>query len=45
VVPSQNPRSAYIAFPRQDYQVEVYDPSPARALRLATSGRVAPVTE
>jgi hypothetical protein len=43
VVSDKNPKSVYMAFPKQDYQVEVYDPSPARALRLATSGRVSPI--
>jgi hypothetical protein len=37
------PSSVYLAFPRVDVQVEVYDPSPRRALRLARSGRVRPV--
>ena len=40
VVSEQNPNSVYMAFPGQPYQVEVYDPSARRALRLATSGRV-----
>ena len=43
VVSEQNPKSVYMAFPRQPYQVEVYDRSARRALRLATSGRVSPV--
>jgi len=43
VVSSQNPKSVYMAFPRQNYQVEIYDPSAQRALRLATSGRVSPI--
>jgi hypothetical protein len=44
VVPSaENPKSVYLAFRGQDYQVEVYDPQPKRALSLATSGRVSPV--
>jgi hypothetical protein len=37
------PRSIYLAFPGQDVQVEVYDPSPQKARRLARSGRVRPV--
>jgi len=37
------PTSAYLAFPGSDFQIEVYHPSAARALRLATSGQVAPV--
>jgi hypothetical protein len=43
VVSDQNPKSVYLAFRRQDYQVEVYDPSAKRALSLATSGRVSPI--
>jgi len=35
--------SVYLAYPRSNLLVEVYDPSPARALRLASSGRVVPV--
>ena len=43
-VPSKvDPRSVYLAYPHADLQVEVYDPSPARALSLVKSGRVAPV--
>ena len=39
----EGPTSVY--FPRADkgVQVEVYDPSPLRAMRLALSGRVPPV--
>jgi hypothetical protein len=37
------PRNVYVAFPGSDEQIEVYDPSAKRALRLVTSGRVAPV--
>lgn len=43
VTSEQNPKSVYLALPKQNYQVEVYDPSPARAQRLATSGRVRPI--
>jgi hypothetical protein len=32
------PKSVHLAFPNVDYQVEVFDPSPARALEVATSG-------
>jgi hypothetical protein len=35
--------SVYIAYPSEDLQIEVYDPSAKRALTLATSGRVRPV--
>ncbi len=37
------PKSVHLAFPGVPYQVEVYDLSPATALRVATSGKVAPV--
>ena len=37
------PGNVYVAFPDSDVQIEVYDPSAKRALRLATSGRVVPV--
>lgn len=37
------PTSVYIAFPGADEQIEVYDPSPAVALRTAESGIVRPV--
>jgi hypothetical protein len=38
-----SPTSAYFASPEGSVQVEVYDPSPARAMRLARSARVRPV--
>jgi hypothetical protein len=37
------PTSVYIAFPGTNEQIEVYDPSPAVALRTAQSGVVRPV--
>ena len=37
------PTNVYVAFPGSDEQIEVFDPSAKRALRLVTSGRVAPV--
>ena len=37
------PTNIYVAFPGSDEQIEVFDPSAKRALRLVTSGRVAPV--
>jgi hypothetical protein len=37
------PQSVYLVFPGANYEVEVYDPSPATALRLATTGRVVPI--
>jgi hypothetical protein len=37
------PNSIYVAFPKQDLQVEVYDPSARTARRLALSGRIRPI--
>jgi hypothetical protein len=37
------PTSVYLAYPGSDYQIEVFDPSAARALRLVASGQVKPV--
>jgi len=39
----RRPTSVYLAYPGSDYQIEVFDPSPARALRLVTSGAVRPL--
>jgi hypothetical protein len=37
------PQSVYLAYPRSDLQIVVYDPSAARARRLVTSGAVKPI--
>jgi hypothetical protein len=37
------PTHVYVAYPNQNLQIEVYDPTPKRARSLITSGRVAPV--
>ncbi|HEX2128812.1 MAG TPA: hypothetical protein VHF58_06305 [Solirubrobacterales bacterium] len=37
------PTSVYIAFPDRDLQLEIFDPDPARAFDLATSGEIVPV--
>jgi hypothetical protein len=37
------PRSVHLAYPRVNYQIEVYDPSPRVSRRVATSGQVRPV--
>jgi hypothetical protein len=37
------PQSVYLAYRGQDLQIEVYDPSAAEALRLATSGQLRPI--
>jgi hypothetical protein len=38
-----SPTSVYLAYPGQNFQVEVYDPDPERALDLVTSGDIQPV--
>lgn len=38
------PTSVYFGYPDARYQVEVYDPSPDQARRLALSGQVVPVS-
>jgi len=43
VVDSAHPTSVYLAFPGSDYEIEVFDPSAARARRIVASGRIAPV--
>jgi len=35
--------SVYLAYPGSNYQIEVYDPSPARARALVTSGQISAV--
>jgi hypothetical protein len=42
VVDARDPRSVYVAYPNSNYQVEVFDPSPARA-RSVASHLIAPV--
>jgi len=37
------PSSIYVAFPRQDVQVEVYDPAAQRARKLVLSGQIRPI--
>jgi hypothetical protein len=34
------PTSVYLAYPRSDYQIEVFDPLPARARKLVASGQI-----
>jgi len=36
------PTSVYLAYPRSQYQIEVFDPSASRALQLVKSGQVKP---
>jgi hypothetical protein len=37
---TKHPSSVYVAYPGSDYEVEVFDPSPARARQVALSGYV-----
>ena len=39
----KTPTSVYVAYPGSKVQIEVFDPDPARALRLVTSGHIQPV--
>ena len=39
----KKPTHIYVAYPNQNLQIEVYDPSPKRARSLIASGQVAPV--
>jgi hypothetical protein len=43
LVDPDRPSSVYLAYEGEPYQVEVYDPSPDRAIELVTSGAVQPV--
>jgi hypothetical protein len=44
VYSASSPNNVYLAYPDEDVQIEVFDPSAERALRLATTGRVVPVS-
>lgn len=44
VYSTSSPKNVYVAYPGSDVQIEVFDPSAKRALRLATTGRVVPVS-
>ncbi len=43
VAAAESPDNVHIAYPRQDIQIEVYDPRAGRALELATSGDISPL--
>jgi hypothetical protein len=43
VYSKSKPTNVYFAYPKSSAQIEVYDPSPGRALQLVTSGTVTPV--
>ena len=38
------PTNVYFAYPRSNYQVEVFDPTPGRARNLVASGKIRPVS-
>ncbi|HST16729.1 MAG TPA: hypothetical protein VLK36_03610 [Gaiellaceae bacterium] len=40
---SRRPTNVFVAYPRTNVQVEVYDPAPGRARSLVTAGAVTPV--
>ena len=40
---NKNSSSVYLAYPGSHYQIEVFAPDPAKALRLVTSGKIQPV--
>ena len=37
------PTNVYFAYPRSNYQIEVYDPHPGRARNLVASGKIRPI--
>jgi hypothetical protein len=37
------PESVHLAYPGENYQIEVYDPSPRVSRQVATSGSVGPI--
>jgi hypothetical protein len=39
----KHPTSVYLAYPKLPYLIEVYDPSPVNAWKIATSGEMEPV--
>lgn len=43
LVNENTPTSVYLAYGASKYQIEVFDPDPARALKLVTSGKIQPI--
>lgn len=43
LVNEKGPTSVYLAYPGSEYQIEVFHPDPAQALKLVTSGQIQPV--
>jgi hypothetical protein len=44
VVDGQYPKSIHLAYPRSDFQVEVFDPSPARVRQIVSSLKIVRVS-
>ena len=42
-VDPRSPQSAYFAYPRADFEVEVFDPKTGRAKELLTDGEIVPI--
>jgi hypothetical protein len=43
VIDPAHPDSVYLAYPRENVEVEVFDPSAGHARRLVSSGAIVPV--
>jgi hypothetical protein len=43
VVTSNNPKDIHLAYPGGQYEIEVFDPSAARARQIVSSGRLTPI--
>jgi hypothetical protein len=43
LINSRTPTSVYLAYPESKDQIEVFDPNPARALKLVTTGQIQPI--
>ncbi len=43
VIDPSVPHNAHVAFPGEDYQIEVFAPSPAQVRRLVRTGRIVPL--
>ena len=37
------PTNVYVAFPKVNYEMEIFDPSPAVARKIASTGRIRPI--
>ena len=44
LINKQYPKSIHLAYPGSDYQVEVFDPSPARVRQIVSSNQVKPIS-